>query len=338
MENYIILHGSFGSPQGNWFMWLKEILLREWKAVDVPALPVGVGKQNFESWSEVLDNLDVNSNTTIIAHSSAPVFVCKYLITKKIKVKKLIFVCGFNNYFGINEEYDAVNKPMYIDNLEDVKKYCNDIVCFYSDNDPYVKYEVEKEFAENLTNNTMVIPGGGHLNEEAGYKRFYELLPYLDLKKVRYATRVFVFNEDKVLCIKYKNTNNKYLDNYIDIPGGKIEPGESAVDGAIREVQEETGCTIKDIELVGNLNIEYKEKLFIMKVYKASVEINSLKRNENTDEAIWLNREEIKNYDWKLPSMYLTNQLDVFKKKNLNMTLVCKDNHEIIKVINDTEV
>ena len=33
---------------------------------------------------------------------------------------------------------------MYFDNLEDVKQYANEIICFYSDNDTYVKYEVKK--------------------------------------------------------------------------------------------------------------------------------------------------------------------------------------------------
>ena len=30
---------------------------------------------------------------------------------------------------------------MFIDDFEDVKEYCNDIICYYSDNDPYVKFE-----------------------------------------------------------------------------------------------------------------------------------------------------------------------------------------------------
>ena len=28
-----------------------------------------------------------------------------------------MLVCGFNNYLGINEEYDSVNESMYFDNL-----------------------------------------------------------------------------------------------------------------------------------------------------------------------------------------------------------------------------
>jgi len=82
-------------------------------------------------------------------------------------------------YLGIDEDYDAVNESMYFDNLADVKNYCNDIVCFYSDNDPYVKYEAEKEFANTITENQVMISGGGNLNSESGYTEFFELLKYL---------------------------------------------------------------------------------------------------------------------------------------------------------------
>ena len=92
----------------------------------------------------------------------------------------MVFVCGFNNYLGINEEYDTVNKSMYFDNLRDIKNYCDDIICFYSDNDPYVKFEAEKEFADTITEKQIVIPGGGHLNSESDYDEFEELLEYID--------------------------------------------------------------------------------------------------------------------------------------------------------------
>ena len=179
MNNYIILHGSFGSKDGNWFPWLKGVLDKQGKKVDVPQMPVGVGIQNFISWSEELSKLHINESTTIIAHSIAPAFICKYLITNKIKVKKLILVCGFNNYLGIDHDFDLVNEPMFINNIEDVKNYCNDITCIYSDNDPYVRFEVEKEFADRIANKSIIIPNGGHLNEEAGYTSFEEILKYI---------------------------------------------------------------------------------------------------------------------------------------------------------------
>lgn len=151
--------------------------------VYTPDFPTGVGFQNYIDWSKILKcYLEaglINENTIIFAHSIAPVFVCKFLIENKVKVKRLVFVCGFNNYFGINEEYDKVNESMYLDNLSDIKNYCDDIVCYYSDNDPYVKYENEKEFADTITDNQVLIKGGGHLNTESGYTEFDELLKYL---------------------------------------------------------------------------------------------------------------------------------------------------------------
>ena len=59
MNNYIILHGSFGSKDGNWFPWLKEQLEEKNLKVDVPQMPVGVGSQNFDNWSDELNKLSI---------------------------------------------------------------------------------------------------------------------------------------------------------------------------------------------------------------------------------------------------------------------------------------
>lgn len=179
MNNYIILHGSFGSKDGNWFPWLKGKLENNKLDVEVPQMPVGVGNQNYDNWSSEFNKLKIDEDTIIIAHSIAPVFVCKYLINNKIKVKKLIFVCGFNNYLGINEEYDNVNKTMYFDDLEEVKELADEIVCFYSKNDPYVKYDTEKKFANTIATKEIIIDNGGHLNSESGYTEFKELLEFI---------------------------------------------------------------------------------------------------------------------------------------------------------------
>ena len=183
MEDYFILHGSFGSPFVNWFSWLQDVLSKDGKRVWVPQFPVGVGLQNYENWCKLLRYYKelglINENTTIIAHSISPVFVSKFLIENKMKVKKLIFVCGFNNYLGINDEYDTVNKSMYLDNLKEIKKYANEIICFYSDNDPYVKYEIEKDFADEVATKQIIIPNAGHINSESGYDTFEDIIKYL---------------------------------------------------------------------------------------------------------------------------------------------------------------
>lgn len=183
MENYFIIHGSFSSPYSNWIPWLHDFIEAEEKEVYVPDFPIGVKYQNYDNWSRLLKyylNIGlINENTTIIGHSIAPVFISKFLVENKIKVKKLIFVCGFNNYLGINEEYDTVNQTMYFDNLEDIKNYANEIICFYSDNDPYVKYEAEKDFADKSATEQIFIPNAGHINTESGYDTFEDIVGYL---------------------------------------------------------------------------------------------------------------------------------------------------------------
>ena len=182
-NNYLIIHGSFGSPFVNWFPWLRNQIELGGRSVYTPDFPTGVGYQNYTNWKKLLEVYVsaglINENTVIFAHSIAPVFISHFLVEHKLKVKRLIFVCGFNNYLGINEEYDNVNETMYFDNLEDVKKYADEIICFYSDNDPYVKYDVEKSFAKKIATKEIVIENGGHLNSETGYNEFKELLEYL---------------------------------------------------------------------------------------------------------------------------------------------------------------
>ena len=179
-NNYLLVHGSFSSPFSNWIPWLRKELEKEKLEVYTPDFPTGVGFQNYNNWSKLLkvyvEAGIINENTVIYAHSIAPIFICKFLVENQIKVKRLVFVCGFNNYLGIDKDYDSVNESMYFDNLEDVKKYCDEIICYYSDNDPYVKYDVEKEFADAISTEQYCIPNGGHLNTESNYAEFKELL------------------------------------------------------------------------------------------------------------------------------------------------------------------
>lgn len=190
MNNYFILHGSYGSCFGNWFPWLyNEIENRKDKSISenicyVPQFPTGRSYQNYDNWEKVMlsyvsSNL-INENTIIFAHSIAPIFVCKFLIKHKIIVKRLVFVCGFNNFvIDGADDYNYVNKTMFCENFEEVKNYCNDIICFYSDNDPYVSFEAEDDFAKKVSNERHVINGGGHLNGESGCYKFEEILKYI---------------------------------------------------------------------------------------------------------------------------------------------------------------
>ena len=61
-------------------------------------------------------------------------------------------------------------------------------------------------------------------------------------------TLLFVRQDDQVLLIRKKRGHGA---GKINGPGGKVDPGESALDAAVRETQEEVGVQVLDAELKG---------------------------------------------------------------------------------------
>lgn len=61
-------------------------------------------------------------------------------------------------------------------------------------------------------------------------------------------TLMFVTKEDDVLLIRKKRGHGA---GKINGPGGKIDPGESPLEGAIRETREETGIEVQQARLLG---------------------------------------------------------------------------------------
>lgn len=183
MESYFIVHGSFSNSRANWFEWLAKTLQGQGRQVYAPDFPVGVEQQNYENWSRVFkaycDSGVIDKSTVIIGHSIAPVFISKFLVEHGLRVKKLVFVCGFNNYLGISADFDRVNKSMYFNDLQKVKDCAEEIICFYSDNDPYVSYEAEECFAKAVADRCVLLKGAKHINAESGYSSFEEILKYI---------------------------------------------------------------------------------------------------------------------------------------------------------------
>ena len=183
-KNYFIIHGSFGNPYENWFPWLNEKLSREGNAVIVPQFPIGVEFQNYDNWSKLLKYyLDlglINENTVIIGHSIAPIFIIKFILENKVKLNKLISVSGFNNFTTDGGAFDKVNSTFFVnEDKSQIKNYVNEIICFYSDNDPYLPFDVSDSFANEVSTKKVTIHNGGHFNSDAGYDTFDKLLEYI---------------------------------------------------------------------------------------------------------------------------------------------------------------
>ena len=77
-------------------------------------------------------------------------------------------------------------------------------------------------------------------------------------------------------------------------PGGHIEPGESIVQSAIREVKEETGLIMKNPRLVGVKQFWVKSGRYIVFLFSATKFSGEL-RSSYEGKVGWFTKEEMKN-------------------------------------------
>lgn len=107
-------------------------------------------------------------------------------------------------------------------------------------------------------------------------------------KPIRKAVRCYLIKDNNVVVTKYKQGNKE---GYYDIPGGKIEGGELPEQTAIREMKEETGVDVKDLNHKGNMIIEYPNRIFDFDVFICN-ECNGKPQEfeENTSEWIEINK------------------------------------------------
>lgn len=135
-------------------------------------------------------------------------------------------------------------------------------------------------------------------------------------KPIRKAVRCYLIKDNEVVVTKYKKGNKK--EGYYDIPGGKIEEGESPKQTAIREMKEETGIEIQNLKYKGIMTIEYPNRMFIFDTFiSKEYEGEPQEFEENTSE--WIDIDELLKKEKILSNIIL---LDKFLIKGL-----IDDNH-----------
>lgn len=170
----LIIHGTMGSPAGNWFPWIESELRKKSWEVSVPAFPTPEN-QSLESWLSVAKNhTDID---LVIGHSLGATLALHLLEQNIFESKQTILVSTVSKDIG-NEAYDTLNNS-FIKNGFDwlkIKNNGSNIHILHGDDDPYVPLSHAEELAENLKLPLDTIPNGGHLNAENGYTEFPHLL------------------------------------------------------------------------------------------------------------------------------------------------------------------
>ncbi len=178
MANVFIIHGTGGSPEINWFPWLKKELENLGCKVFVPKFPTPEN-QSLESWLEVFEKYRkyLDENSIVVGHSLGPAFLLSVIENLDKPIKASFFVSGFIGFLN-NPDFDGLNKT-FVDKRFDwnkIRKNCKRFYVINSDNDPYVPLEKGKHIAEKLGAELVVLKNAGHISQESGYTKFGLLL------------------------------------------------------------------------------------------------------------------------------------------------------------------
>lgn len=180
--NVFIFHGTLGSPEANWFPWLKQELEKLKIEVIVPKFPTPEG-QSLDNWLKAFEQYQdkVDSETVFVGHSMGPGFFLRLLERRTSPIKAAILAAPFDGFIG-EEPYDTLNKT-FIDHpfdWEKIRKNCLRFTVFAGDDDPYVATKFSQNMADGLGVKLKLIKGGKHLGEN--FKEFPEVLE--EIKKL----------------------------------------------------------------------------------------------------------------------------------------------------------
>ncbi|EKE15104.1 MAG: hypothetical protein ACD_12C00146G0004 [uncultured bacterium] len=189
MRNIFIIHGSNGSPQENWFPWLKKELEKLGHRVFVPQFQVpkipAPGGHKLNLWLKEFEKYKkyLNKDTVIIAHSRGCTFTLQLLPTIGIKIKGLFLVGPPIDYDqwrpDVYIEYDSFQARPYL--WKRIRQLANHIEVFQSTDD-VIPISEGQFIADNLHAKINIIKNAGHFNTYT-YKKFVKF-PLL-LKKIR---------------------------------------------------------------------------------------------------------------------------------------------------------
>lgn len=183
---YLILHGSYGSPEENWFRWLErelmnrggEVILDQYPAdswdkvneLGPDKMPTYQPVQTLAVWEDFFVHTTLpklgGEPFCFIGHSIAPVFLLHLIPKYDLKIDKAIFVAPF---FNIPDrpaiwQFYPVNKTFYFYDFDfdNICTHIRESHVVYGDDDPYVPATEPPLFAEKLGATIHVVPKGGH--------------------------------------------------------------------------------------------------------------------------------------------------------------------------------
>jgi len=186
MKTAIILHGTLGSPDGNWLQWLKKALEKRGLKVWLPQLPQPE-QPSLRKWQQFIKEhcpFPINTETLIVGHSSGAILALVIAENNMEKIGAIVDVSVFHDNSLQWQPNDQLFDVQF--DWTAIREGVNDLLFIHSDNDPYVPLNQAQLVATNTRAQMIVIPGEGHFNLERSdaYKQFPKLLKILEEREL----------------------------------------------------------------------------------------------------------------------------------------------------------
>ena len=183
----IIVHRWDGTPQSDWYPWLKKELEKtKWKVI-IPRMP-NTSEPEIKAWVNHLQKIAENSKEEIlfVGHSIGCQTILRYLAvaSSKLKVRGIVLVAPWLTLQNLEDkEAKAIAEPWIKTPIDfgKVKEKTKNIIVILSDNDQYVDYKKHKRlFAQKLNARIIVEKGKGHFTAEDGVVKMPVVLKELE--------------------------------------------------------------------------------------------------------------------------------------------------------------
>ena len=129
------------------------------------------------------------------------------------------------------------------------------------------------------------------------------------MKHIKVTAAIFT-NGEKVLAMR--RASHKPLPGKWEFPGGKLEPNESSAEALTREIKEELGIDIYNLELFDHSTTLLPDWEVELTCYLVQSDVEPTKSTDH-DQLIWLRREELESLDWSDADMPAVKKLVAMK-------------------------
>jgi len=180
LKRAVILHGTDGAPDHNWFPWLKKELESRGYEVWIPELPNN-HFPNRHVYNDFLFNSGWDfSDNLVIGHSSGAVSTLNLIQDErcpKIDVGVLVGIWASMDGTELDKlQFKDLFGPDGFD-FNKLKAKSNHLLFIHGDDDPHCPLEQAKWLAGQTSSPIVILPGGGHLG--SNHKELTELITEL---------------------------------------------------------------------------------------------------------------------------------------------------------------